>query len=360
MNSLLRIFPVPKFLTLSALAIDISDASVKYLALFVDKGKVVLGPYGDEPLPAGVVSSGGKIEHAAELVKVLAKIESEHSLGHVALALPEEQAYLVELRLPFMKESELRGSLELSLEEYIPLPLAETIFDYEIVSRPATPKDSYDLAVGALPQTLVQSYLSACTEAGMNPLSFEIEAHALARAVIPRDAEGSYMIVDLGKTRTGFAIGDAQRVMFSSTVPLGGDAITKALVKQLAITYEKAEELKTTKGLSRAKGDEALFEALIPVLSALKDEVGKHYAFWHSHPDSGGVKRVPIRKIFLVGGQANMPGLADYLSSGLGCVALAGNPWVNIPLASPVPLMPYPVALRFVTTIGLALRHLVI
>jgi type IV pilus assembly protein PilM len=359
MSFLTRFFPVPAFLSMPAVGVDISDASVKYLALRRTARGIKLGAYGEERLAPGVVNAGGHIEKVSELAAVLSKIAQTHSFEHVALSLPEEQAYLVELSMPNMKESALRESIELSLEEYVPLPPAETIFDYRIAKYPVSEKEGYDLSLAALPLATVESYADVCKKSSLQPLSFEIEAHALARALVPRDFLGTYMIVDLGLTRSGVAIGSAESVLFSSTIPLGGDLITQAVAKALNIPKRDAEKLKAEKGLSRAKADEELFAALVPVLSALKDEIAKNVSFWQTHLDSRGKPHAAIQKIILCGGQAIMPGFADYLSSGLTAPVEIGNPWINIALETPIPEMPRALSLQYATAIGLAMRSFV-
>ncbi|MES2953764.1 MAG: type IV pilus assembly protein PilM [Patescibacteria group bacterium] len=356
--SFLRRFPIPRTLKVPVWAIDISDASVKYLELKESHGIIMLGAYGEEPLAPGIVQSGGRIEKVPELTLVLKKIAALHSIEYVALSLPEEQAYLFEATLPNMKEADLRSSLELDLEEHIPVPPADVVFDYEITKVPLSEKDPYELAVAALQKNIVNNYLEVCTGADLSPVSFEIEAHAVARSLIPKGAQETIMLVDLGKTRTGIAIGDNRGVFFSSTVSLGGEAITQAISRALSVSREEAEQIKVSKGVSRSRKDEDLFAGLVPVLSALKDELSRHVTFWRTHPAVDGKPRPPITRVLLAGGQANMPGLAEFLSSGLGLGVTAGNPWVNIPLGGSVPEMPYATSLRYTTTLGLALRSL--
>ena len=49
-------------------------------------------------------------------------------------------------------------------------------------------------------------YLELFQGTGLTPLSFEIEADAIGRAVIPAGDKGTYMVMDFGKNRSGIYI----------------------------------------------------------------------------------------------------------------------------------------------------------
>lgn len=352
-----RVFPIPAFLDVPQVGLDISDASIKYMELAHKGGRLSVKRFGEEQLPEGAMVAGGHIVKPDVLVDLLSKIHKEKKVDHAVLSLPEEQAYIVRLQVPFMDPSRIHEALELQLEEHIPLPPHDVVFDYSILREPADEKGTYDIAVAALPRPVVDAYLDLCVRAGIHAVGFEIETHAVSRAVVPVASRASTMVVDLGKTRTGIAIVLGQHVLFTSTVPLGGDAITKAVEREMHVSLEEAERLKIETGLSRTGDGQKLFDFLVPIVSALKDEIGKHYMYWRSHKDDAGTDHLPIEKILLCGGQASMPGLAEYLASDLGVVVEAAQPWVNVQSPN-VALPPLSVreALRYTTAIGLALR----
>ena len=62
-------------------------------------------------------------------------------------------------------------------------------------------------------------------------------------------------------------------------------------------------------------------------------------------------------RIIVCGGEANVPGLANYLAATLKTDIEIANPWINInPLTHYIPEIPRNHALRYVTALGLAMR----
>lgn len=337
-----------------AIGLDISDVSLRFVEL-VERGKgLQVGRFGERAIPRGVIEQG-EVKKPAELNAIFSEIKKQYGLEFVAVALPEEKAYLFDLELPVMKQSEIRGSIELVLEEHVPVKVSEALFDYDIEEETST---TVRVNVSAVSRVLVLGYLEALAGSGIIPVAFEIEAQSLARAVIPFGDARSSMIVDFGKTRTGIAIVSRGGVEFSSTVPVGGIAITEAIAKNLGISFDEAEKVKREKGLLGADGNDGLSLALSSMASILLDEIRKSYFYWQSHTDSYGRKRTGIEKIYLCGGDANIPGIAEYFATGLEAPVLLANVFVNVnPLTTYIPEINFSDSLRYATAIGLALNY---
>lgn len=354
--TLLDLFPTPRYLAPPILGLDISDGSVKYVELVRHGGGVELGRYGERALPPGALLNG-KIQKPDEVREVLSGIHAELGLRAVAVCLMEEQGYLLRIRVSVQTEAEIREGIELQLEEHIPLSPAEALFDYEIISQPHGDVDSYEVSVCVFPRELVAAYLALLGNAGFEVVGIEIESQSIARSVVPQASHGTCMVVDFGKYRTGIAITSDGVVSFSSSIPIGGENFTRVLEKELNLPAEKAEELKKEKGVARSNDSSNLFSFFVPVLSVLKEEVGKRYAYWHTHPYESGAERQKIESVILCGRGANMRGLAEYLSSGLGMPVVLANPWCNtFSFTQVLPRMPLAESLGYAGSIGLALR----
>lgn len=354
--SLLDLFPTPTYLAQPVLGLDISDNSIKFVEFLRKKGGFELGRFGERVLPEGTLENG-KIQKPEEVKQVLFKLHEELRLRTAFVSVMEEQGYLLRLRVPVKTESEIHEAIELQLEEHIPLPPTEIIFDYDIFSRPHDGAEYYDVSVSAFPREVAESYYDVIAGGGFEPLALEIESHALGRALMPQGDLGTAMLVDLGAHRTGVAIVSDGVVAFSSTVPVGGENFTHVLEKELNLSHEKAEELKREKGISRGSDSKNLFSFFVPLLSVFRDEISKQYAYWHSHAYESGVERKKIERIILSGRGANMRGIADYLSSSLGVPVAIGNPWSNsVSFLRTVPAMPAQDSLGFTVAIGLTQR----
>lgn len=349
---LTRIFPPPEALIFSSMSLDISDQSIKFAELKQTVGGLKLKRFGTIPVPPGIMSAG-KIQDSKKLIALLSDIKQKQKIHYVRVALPEEQLYLFNIRIPQADVKELRNMVELQLEEHIPIKASEAVFDYAILDDH---NDGYDLEVSAMSAFVVETYSSVFQQAGLVPLSFELEAQAIARAIVRRGDNATYMIVDFGETRTGISIVTKNVVVFATTLDLGGYGLTKAIEKSLNISFEKAEALKRAEGLSRSPEHKELFGAMLQSISVLRDEISKNLIYWQTHKDDEGKDRPKIDEILFCGGNANLIGLSEYLSASLRMKVSLANPWVNIANGdSYVPQMTSREAIGYVTALGLAL-----
>ena len=339
-----------------AAGIDISDRSVKYFEFTARDGRPEILGYGEVPIPLGAISSG-QIKQSGVLAEALAVLTKKLKTKMVLVSLPEELAYVIKMRMPAMPKQDLRGSIELQLEDYIPLPANEAIFDYEICAEPKGEGGFYDLSVSIFPAKDQLEYDKALRQAGLLPVAYEIEAQSIARALLPGDDKKTIMLVDVGRTRTGIAVVSDGICRFTSTIGLvGGEYFTSLLQKSLGASAEEAEKIKKAQGLLQSGGDDKAFEALVPAVSILCDEIGRHYHYWQDHATEENLSE-RISGLVLCGGQATLPGLADYLARNLKTTVTVGNPWVNVFAdKDKIPALHFSDAVSYATAIGLALR----
>lgn len=342
-------FPMPSYLAMDSFSIDISDQSVKFGELVVTSSGLRLGRYGKEKIPAGVVVSG-KIEKEDELVKVLKNLKEREKLNFIRVSLPEEQMYLFTLSIPKTNGENIRDMILLQIEEHIPLKAPDSIFDYDVVSMN---NQNILVEVVAIAGATIDGYLSVFDKAGLIPLSFEIEAQAIARAVIPDGDDKPVMIVDFGETRTGVSIALNGRVFLTTTLSMGGVDLTNMIAKNFSLSFDEAEKMKHEYGLNTNSKVQDIFPAILNGISVLRDELNKQYLYWDNHND---VKNEKINHIILCGGDANLTGLAEYLELSMKIKVENANVWVNIlKTENAIPEMSFEESLSYATVLGLAL-----
>jgi len=351
---LMRFFS--QILQLPIYSIDISDLSYKYLALRQNKSGIVVSDFGEGDIPAGIIENG-EIKQAESLSSLLRSIFAKRNIRFIAISLPDEKGFLKSIKIPSnVLEDELDATIGLALEEHIPLPTAEAAFDYVVVGKDNA---NYDIVLRAFPRIIIDGYLSALSSAGAKPVLAEPELSAMVRAVVRSDEPASAMLIDWGKTRTSFAIFDHATVRFAATAPLGGNAITDAIMKELKVGKEEAEQIKRAKDrLSvdiRSASAGGLLGSVIPILSAMSSEAERYMRFWNSHAEGNK----PITRVYLVGGDVNINGLPEYLAKKLGVDVVFGNPWRNVMFPSKyLPEIFFKDSLRFTSALGLSLKAL--
>ena len=256
----------------------------------------------------------------------------------------------------FQKEGleNIKESIELSLEEYIPIPAIDTIFDYEILEEN---EKHVKVEVNAIQKNIIEDYISIFKNSSILVKSFELEAQAISRAVIKKGDMGTYMIVDFGERRSGIFIVSRGIVVFTSTLDVGGVLLTNMISKSFKISFEEAEKMKKKYGLERNTGNSEIFPVILNSVSSLRDEIVKHYVYWHTHKDEE-VERPKIEKIILCGGDSNLIGLSEYLSVSTRNKVEMANTWINIAdIEKNIPEMKFENSLSFACAIGLALGN---
>jgi len=372
-----------EFLTLKpeAFGLDISDLSLKIIKL-KKRGKFFdLASFGEEKIKPGIIKKGEikKEEALAKIIKAaLIKVNGEKlKTKYVVASLPEEEAFLQVIQMPRMSEEDLKSAVIYEAENYIPLPIDQVYLDSQIVSpdynqsperseglrrtnvlRP----DQFDVLITALPKKTVNPYLSVLKKSGLQPLIFEIESQAISRALIKDEVTNPpSLLIDLGATRTSFIIFSGYSLRFTSSIPISSQGFTEIISKALKINLSEAEKLKIEYGLQLGgKRGKEIFEALIPALTDLIEQIKKHLIYYQSH---ASYEHLPlngkgVKKILLSGGGANLKRLPEFLSSALKIPVEVGNPWLNI-LADPskgVSELPLERAFCYTAALGLALR----
>lgn len=351
-----RIFPVPDYLARPAAGLDISDRSIKFAVLSPRGRELRLKTFGEKGVPFGLIEAG-QIKNPLELTSILKELAQQWGLRYVIASLPEEPAYVVRLKLPSVRASELRSAIELQLEDYVPLKAAESVFDYEILKMPPNTKSDFELSVLVIAKNLTEAYLEVLQAAGLQPLAFEAEAQAIARTVVPRAEKASVLIIDIGKTRTSFFVAKGNVLLSTSTVStFGGDNLTQTVAKALECSANVAEAMKIERGLLRSKKDNQLIFALLPPVSVLKDEILKRYNYWNTNEAHG--ENEQISRLILSGGQSALPGLVEYLSTYIDVPIELANVWINLmDIKRNVPPITFNNSQKYATALGLALRN---
>ena len=141
--------------------LDISDESIKYAELAKTRRGIKLRRHGEKDIPLGVIMSG-KIIAPEKLTEILSELRKGKNIKHVRVSLPEEQVYLFKLRLPKAGLENIREGIELVLEEHVPIPATEAVFDYEILSQD---KQELDIGVAVIEKSVIENYLLVFREA---------------------------------------------------------------------------------------------------------------------------------------------------------------------------------------------------
>lgn len=348
---------MPRLLVPPAAGIDISDSSVKWIVLERHGLHLRVRAFGEAPLEKGVVESG-VIRDTAALAHVLASLGDElEGVTCAHAALPEEPAYVFGMRVPYdTPRDQVLRMIEFEFEGRVPIPPSAAVYDYTVI--PSPPSDSEEIGVTVFPREIADSYVEAFSAAGLTLLSLEVEARSIARAITSgRGDEPVTLVADIGRARTGFAVLKRGIPIFTSTVDVGGDVITDSLLK-MGMTEAEAGAFKNHQGLvgSGTKKTREV-EAVVGTAAALTDEVVRHFHYWDTRRAESGEKMTPVGCVLLVGGNANLRGLPDYIAGRVQAPTERGNVWRHVAsFEQYIPPIDRFTSMQYATAIGLALR----
>ncbi|MFZ1934501.1 MAG: pilus assembly protein PilM [Thermoguttaceae bacterium] len=126
----------------------------------------------------------------------------------------------------------------------------------------------------------------------------------------PENPPESAVIISMGTDATDLVITNGFRV-WQRSIPIGGSHFTKALTRELKLTFAKAEHLK--RNATAAADPKAVFQAMKPTFSDLLTELQRSIGYF-SNLD----RAAKIGRVVALGNAMKLPGLRRYLSQSLG------------------------------------------
>lgn len=354
-----RWFPVPHVLVPQGVGVDITDASIKWVSFSEGKNGVRIKKYGSEKIPDGVVQAGA-VRDSSALGTILAMLKKREGITHAHAALPEEGAYVFSMHVPPQStRTHIQSMIEFELVNRVPIPPAQTVYDFDIVQTREENGD--EISVTVFPREIALGYVSAFARANIELLSLEIEARSIARAVSGRESDPVTLLVDCGLSRTGVAILKHSIPIFTSTVDIGGEHFTKALIESAVSANEvEAEVFKNEFGLeTRDPVHQKGSAAVEKIAAALAEEIARHYRFWDTRRAEGNTRTPPVERVLLLGGSANLRGLPEYIAGKVQVETMRPNVWRNLfSFDEYIPPIEFRSSFQYATAIALAMRSL--
>jgi type IV pilus assembly protein PilM len=329
--------------------LDVSTTGVKAMA--INQHKMIVQGYGSvdlDPQKMQVSMNTGD-NYLADGIKQLLqeKIHGKLPSNHVAVSVPTSRTYSRTVELPLDSEANLADTLQLEVEQYIPIAANELYIDHQIIDRSKT---SITVLLTAVPKRIVDGVLESCDKAGLQVILVEPGISAAAR-LIRRTEEGHLptILVDVGAATSDIALVD-QVVRVTGSAPVGGHTFTYTIADKLKVSFEEAHQLKVHSGLAPGPKQSKLRASLEPVLNQVTQETRKIMRYYSERLGA----KTKIEQIIIVGGGSNLPGLGEFMTDAMMMPSRIANPWHSISfghLTAPSKLFKP----RYITAAGLAI-----
>lgn len=306
-----RAFPVPRVLIPYRVSIEISDGRLHFFEFSQSRGVLYPKTYGNIPFPRVRMSTLNE-QIRAESVKVLTSFAEKYKYSSARIIIHEGEVYVFRISVPTIEHSQIRSAVEGLLEENVPISPSEAVFEYSIVKTDVERGETI-VAVSVVSEKTLLSLVEIFTEAGIKPAAFETEARALSRSLFTENDKKVHAVLAVNDHHSTVFIVQDGAVSFSSSIEVGSYDIESAVAKTFSLSPEGARDMIYDKAFSTGSEDTKLFDAMIPALSVIRDELGKVLAYWKMQ---GKKEREfeDISDIVLTGPYSLISGFSKYFS----------------------------------------------
>ena len=245
----------------------------------------------------------------------------------VAISVSGQSGLARFIKLPPVESKKIPDIVKYEARQQIPFALEDVVWDYQQMAG-GSEEDGFaletEVGLFAMKRDQVFRALKPFEEAGievdvvqLTPLTIynftvfdQMQELPPADQYDPDDPPESVVVLSLGTDTTDLVITNGFRV-WQRSIPLGGSHFTKALTKELRLTFAKAEHLK--KHAQQAEDPKAVYQAMRPVFNDLVTEIQRSIGYFTSI-DRGA----KIGRVVALGNAMKLPGLQKYLSQNLG------------------------------------------
>lgn len=309
------------------LGLDITTSSVKLIELSMSGGQYRVESYAAEATPPNSINEKAIVDANAvgDAIKRAVK-RSGARAKDAAVAISGDAAITKVIQMPrTLSENELEGQVEMQADQYIPFPMEEVSFDYEVIGPSEKDPDMLDVLLVATRSENVEQRIAACAAAGLTAKIVDVEAFALENACrllthqMPDGGLGRVIaVVDFGASSTTFSVLRDLKVIYTRDFAFGGQQLTEEVMRTYGLSMEEAGRAKKEGGLP---GNYET-EVLSPFIDDMCQQVSRSLQFFLA----SGAGREQPEQIVICGGCANIPGAAEMIQSRVGIEAQRGDP----------------------------------
>lgn len=265
----------------------------------------------------------------------LEKFLSRNQLGNdlVAISVPGQSGLARFVKLPPVEPSKIADIVRFEAKQQIPFPLDEVVWDYQTISGGEVINNfamETEIGLFAMKREVIAKHMGQFNQMNievnvvqMAPLAlcnyatWELlgkggpnPVEAPANDDTPRGKKRCVVVLDVGTDASNLIITDAGKIIWQRPLPLGGNHFTRALTKEMKLTFAKAEHLK--RNAAKSPDLAQILKSLRPVLTDFVGEVQRSLGYFtNTHRDAHVAHLVGLGSAF------RLPGLQKYMSEKL-------------------------------------------
>ncbi len=241
----------------------------------------------------------------------------------IIISVPGQTALARFIQLPPVPAAKVPEIVKFEARQQIPFALEDVIWDYQVLSVGSEESDfMLDAEVGlfAMKREQVMEQLNPFTAAKVEVDQIQIAPLGLYNVLYydqmgirigdeEQNKEEHYIMLDMGADNTTLVVTNGSKIWIRN-VPVGGNHFTRALTKDMKLTFAKAEHLKCN--ATKSPDPRAVFKALQPVFNDYVSEIQRSIGYFSSVNRSAKIK-----KLIGVGNGFKLAGLQKFLQQNL-------------------------------------------
>ncbi len=317
------------------IGVDIGSGSIKLLQLASSGSSFRVEAFAVEPVPEGAVAEGNVAdpEKAAEALKRAIKISGTKA-KHCAMMVSGSAVITKVINLPAdLSEEEIEGQIEVEAGQYIPYPREEVSLDFEVLGPSPRNADLLEIMLAASKTEHVEMRRAVADMAGLTVKVVDVEAFAIGNAFdLVRKREGisdseTVGVMNMGSEVSTMIVLRGSRATYNREHSFGGQQLIAECMRRYGMDANEAAFLQ--RGEEPPAGFED--EVLEPYRQNVIQQISRALQFYSSSSDYSA-----IATLYLTGGAAATPGLAEAVGNEVGISCEIGDPLKGLRLSPKV------------------------
>jgi type IV pilus assembly protein PilM len=236
----------------------------------------------------------------------------------VAIAVPGQSGLVKFIKLPPVEKKRIPDIVKFEAKQQIPFALDEVVWAYQQIGADEEAGDDEftmaEVGLFAMKRDQINRAILPFAVASIEVDIVQMSPIALYNFITFDQLKGSgskesVVLLDIGADNTDLIITDGTRI-WQRNVPIGGNHFTRALTKELKLTFAKAEHLK--RNATKAADPRSIFTAMRGVFNDFASEINRSIGFYSSIN-----RTAKIRKVVGMGNGFKLPGLQKFLQQNL-------------------------------------------
>ena len=312
----------------TAIGLDVGTNAVRAVEIeFSDPP--LIRRMGQVALPTGAVVDGEVTDVAAVSI-ALQRLWDQAGFKSRAVRVGMSSARVIvrTLEMPRLSHDELMSTIRLQLDDYVPLPAEDTVFDIREMDGPDSGTQTMQLLLAATHRDAVDPLLMALRDAKLDVKAIGVIPAALALALTrgePADDGSVDIVLSIGAGTLVVVAARGGEPLFSRTITSScGRLTTDRIASELAIGEVDAERYKRLGATEDPTSAVAVLAAQASV-EELIEEVRASLLFYSVQHAAR-----PVRRLILTGGGSLLPGLISAFADNLGYDVEPADPFADL------------------------------